>query len=259
MLPTQPLRALGWDPRVNILAPSWIPRPSASAELQAIPPSSTNPPTHAIILSTWSGWPTDQDHDAPVTTDPTTIPPSPSRWSRQTQDTLLAAAAAWLHAHPDARLLVRNHHRHALHDHHTLIRFAVRWQDQPAPIRDRLGILIDPCAWITAQMLPDQEDHFQRIADAAVRDELAPLLRPGRGGLILTSLRHPADADPLSHERLGIDIGPPLQSTTLDDPRGVVNLALLRRAFAPIAPALAPVTLLSNTPAEQAVLADWHA
>lgn len=130
-------------------------------------------------------------------------------------------------------LLLRNHHRHALHDHHTLTRFATKWAggEQAGDLGARLGFLVDPAAWLTAQMITDAEDHLQRVADQIEREPLATMVRE----VVLTGLAVPSDQDPLSGEKLGVDVGPVLRAVPLDDPASVLDAAMVRRVFAPVA------------------------
>lgn len=183
--------ALLWFPRFNLLRDDPRRLPGAAND-------------EAFILRCWSGWTSDNSND-----------PDPARWSAKALKDLQAACEAFFTTFPRARLVLRNHHRHVLHDHHTLLKFALRWQEGS---QGDLRFMIDPASWLTPQMIPDQEDHLQRIADALAR---IPLWQD----LILGNLVPPPDQDPLSVEKLGMDLGPPMLESPLN--KGVLDANLV--------------------------------
>ena len=178
--------ALLWNPTFNLLRD----------DPQTLPGLHTS----GFVLRCWSGWTSDDPTD-----------PDPARWSPQAFNNLHAACANFFHHYPSAQLVLRNHHRHVLHDHHTLLRFAQRWEQAP---HGNLSFLIDPASWLTAQMIPDYEDHLARTAEGL---EGTPMWRE----LMLTNLAPDAEQDPLSTEKLGIDIGPPMRQSPLH--RGLLD------------------------------------
>jgi hypothetical protein len=201
-----------WHPRVNPLTDDL-------ARLLA--------PGSEATLRCPSGWTGDGPLD-----------PHPGRWTVKAQRDLDEAAARFFAQRPRAGLVLTTHSRHVLHDHHTWWRHAVRFAEQH---QGRLSYLIDPAAWFTPDMVRDQADHLERMADQVQR-ALDGGVRVE--GLILANLTAPAMQDPLATDALGVDVGPPLepaalagQVATLLDSRALV------RAFAPIVRRVACVVL----------------
>lgn len=195
---------LTWHPRVN---------PLIDDLARLLPPGSEG------TLRCPSGWTGDSPFE-----------PHPGRWTVKAQRELDEAAARLFSQRPRAGLVFTTHCRHVLHDHHTWWRHAVRFAEQH---QGRLGYLIDPAAWFTPDMVRDQADHLERMADQVQRALDAGVRVEG---LILTNLVAPAMQDPLATDALGVDVGPPLepaalagQVATLLDSRALV------RTLAPIA------------------------
>jgi hypothetical protein len=126
------------------------------------------------------------------------------------------------------RLLLRPHARHILSDWHTCARF----MSQRETAGDaRTGLLVDPAALLTAQMLPRSVEHLERTFE-----QVGLMLRGEVGssaaiaGVVVSNVRRPggaAEVDPL-----GYDEGEGLIACPLDDPAGVLDVKHLVRLAA---------------------------
>lgn len=147
----------------------------------------------------------------------------------------LGKVAAFKSVPEEARLLLRPHARHILSDWHTCARFMA----QRALAGDtRTGLLVDPAAMLTAQMLIRSAEHLERTFEQVglmLRDEAT---RQQIGGVVLCNLKRvgaTVTADPL-----GVDEGEALAACRLDDPAGVLDASQIAK--------LARAHLVTGTP-----------
>jgi hypothetical protein len=133
------------------------------------------------------------------------------------------------------RLFLRPHARHILSDWHTCARFMTQRETAGDA---RTGLLVDPAAMLTAQMLARSVEHLERTFEQVglmLRGEVG---NPAHvGGVVLCNLKRlgSAEVDPL-----GYDEGEGLAACPLDDPGGVLDARLIAR--------LASAHLTNGTP-----------
>lgn len=165
--------------------------------------------------------------------------PSLRNWMPGARAALHHACDLWLASNPPrASLTLRPHHRHILSDHHNVKKFMIERRGMTGG--DRLSVLADPAAMLTRSMLGLAEDHLMRAAEDA-------LATPGLAGVVMCNLREPtadevaafdADAHSGSDGALDadarLDVGPSLVACDLHTPGGVLVLAHVAQAVAPL-------------------------
>lgn len=148
--------------------------------------------------------------------------PSVMNWSERARQQLHEACDAWLAAHPGVHLWIRPHARHVLGDWNTACRFILARRAMGDGLT---GLMVDPCALLTVQMLPKCEDHLRRTAEEVAEaaggqagaDSLLP--RDAVGVVVVCGVW---SADAARCDPLGTDGGEPLVLGPFDDPRSAV-------------------------------------
>ncbi|HZW07612.1 MAG TPA: hypothetical protein VFF65_10855 [Phycisphaerales bacterium] len=129
------------------------------------------------------------------------------------------------------RLLLRPHARHVLSDWHTCARFMMQRETAGD---SRTGLLVDPAAMLTEQMLTRSAEHLERTFEQvglALRGESG---RPGWiGGVVVCNLRRgDRGGAPVAGDPLGYDEGAALVACELDHRDGLLDAKLIARLTA---------------------------
>jgi hypothetical protein len=143
----------------------------------------------------------------------------------------LGKVAAFKSVPAQARLLLRPHARHILSDWHTCARFMA----QRALAGDsRTGLLVDPAAMLTAQMLAQSADHLERTLEQAGLMLREDATKEQIGGVVVCNLKRAGGgggragaAGAAATDPLGVDEGEALTVCTLDDPAGLLDVGHL--------------------------------